>query len=498
MNKGKICVSVCAETAEEFIENVKRAAEIADVVELRFDCLEKSEIDIFYQNPNLPEKCQFVTTFRPKEQGGFRELTQQERDYFWNGGYEIGWADCEEDIIEDSWHWLWEKRICSFHDFKGVPENLCEIYERLKKTGADIVKIAVRIDDVVDSIEVWKLLEKAGAENKEIIPIAMGEAGKWTRILGLAHGAFLTYASLETGRETAGGQLTAEELIETYRVKELNENTEVYGIIGRPVAQSVSPAMHNAAFKFHKLNSVYVPFEVKNLAEFVKKFIRPETREIDLNFRGFSVTIPHKRSIIEFLDDVDETAKAVGAVNTVKIENGRLFGYNTDAEGFIEPLKNSYGDLSGARVALLGAGGAARAAIFALKKENASITVFARDLQKGEAPAKEFEVELKELTSEIDFNHFDVLINATPLGMKGEHETKTPCFAEQIKNVRLVYDLVYNPFQTRLMNEADKAHVPKIGGLAMLVAQAAAQQKIWTGFDAPIREMSRAALEKLK
>jgi 3-dehydroquinate dehydratase/shikimate dehydrogenase len=507
MNKGKICVSVCAETADEFIENIKRAAEFADVVELRFDCLKESEINIFYQKLGhqwqISESVPLITTFRPKEQGGFRELNQKERDYFWNSGYEIGWADCEEDIIEDSWNWLWEKRICSFHDFKNVPENIDEIYKRLKATGADIVKIAVQVDEATDSIAVWKLLEKAKAENIQIIPIAMGEAGKWTRILGLAHGAFMTYAALEAGKETAGGQLTAKDLIETYRVKELDENTEIYGIIASSVSHSVSPFMHNAVFKFHNLNAVYIPFEVKNPGEFIKKFIKKETREIDLNFKGFSVTIPHKETIIEFLDEIDETAKAIGAVNTVKIENGKLYGYNTDAQGFIEPLKTAYGDLNKTKIAVLGAGGAARACVYALKKENAEVTIFARNLQKAESLANEFQVELKEFTKTENrkpktvFNDFDILINTTPLGTKGEFENETPVFAEQIENVKLVYDLIYNPFQTRLMSEADKANVPKIGGSAMLVAQAVAQQKIWTGRAAPLKEMSRAAIQKL-
>ncbi|HEY0429955.1 MAG TPA: shikimate dehydrogenase [Pyrinomonadaceae bacterium] len=507
MNKGKICVSVYAETAGEFIENIKRAEKSGDVVELRFDFLAESELENALEKTcDLKSSKNLLLTFRPEEQGGKRVLTKDERERFWCSGYDFctNWADAEIDMVETVSHWLFEKIICSYHDFSSTPENLSEIYKNLKATNADVLKIAVQAGDITDSLAVWKLLEKAKSEDTQIIPIAMGEAGKWTRILGLAHGAFMTYAALDAGRETASGQLTAKELSETYRVKELDENTEIYGIVGNPVAHSISPEMHNAAFKFHNRNAVYIPFEAKNLDAFIKKFVRANTREINLNFKGFSVTIPHKQAIFEFLDEVDETAKTIGAVNTVKIENGRLFGYNTDAEGFIEPLKTIYGDLSKAKVAVLGAGGAARACVYALKQENASITIFARDLQKGEALANEFQIAFEELANPENqkqktvFRDFDILVNATPLGTKGEFETKTPAAADQLEGLNLIYDLVYNPFRTRLLEEADKANVPKIGGLAMLVAQGAAQQKIWTGLDAPVSEMSRAALEKLK
>ncbi|MGI9056601.1 MAG: shikimate dehydrogenase [Pyrinomonadaceae bacterium] len=536
MNNGKICIPVCAETVGELVEQIKRAEDLADVIEIRFDCLSKNEFDVLDENsmPSVYKKILDVktnkillTTFRAKEQGGHRELAQEERDVFWNSGYEIGWADCEEDIIEDSWSWLWDKRICSFHDFNGFPNNLFEIYERLKATNADIIKVAIQTHDIADTIPVWKLLEKWNAEKEnlkakklkwieelekkinsslprpisflQIIPIAMGESGKWTRILGLPHGAFMTYAALDAGRETAPGQVSAKDLIEVYRVKELDEQTEIYGIIGGNTAYSMSPYIHNAAFKFHKLNSVFVPLQMQNLDEFIKRMVMSETREIELNFKGFAVTIPHKQAIIKHLDYLDESAEKIGAVNTVKIENGKLYGYNTDAHGFIEPLKNAYGELKNVKVAVLGAGGAARACIYALKTEGAEVTIFARDLSKAKKLAEEFQVELQELkTQNSKLETFEIVVNATPLGTKGELERETPATSEQLKNIQLAYDLVYNPFETRFLREAKNADVPTIGGMAMLIAQAMKQQKIWTDLDAPMKEMSQAALQKLK
>lgn len=506
MNNGKICVSICAKMADEFVGNIKRAEKYADVIELRFDCLSDDELTTALTNVlNNSSEKPFLITFRPAEEGGNRNLSMRERAKFWellfakNQTQNI-YVDFEFDLKE-LFNFRTTKSIASFHDFSTVHDKLNWFYEvNSLVPKAQIIKIAAQTDDITDSIAVWKLIEKAKSNNQQIIPIAMGEAGKWTRILGLAYGAFMTYAALESGNETAPGQISAKDLIETYRVKELNEETEIYGIIGNPVSQSVSPFMHNAAFKVNNLNAVFIPFEVKNLDDFIRRMVRKETAEVALNFRGFSVTIPHKQAIIKHLDFIDETAQSIGAVNTVKIKDGKFYGYNTDAPGFIEPLKNTYGDLKNTNVAILGAGGAARAVIYALKKEEANVTVFARNLEKSTDLANKFKVELKSLKSKdqnLNFNDFDILINTTPLGMKGKLEGETPVVALQIENVKLVYDLVYNPFETQLIKEANKANVPTIGGMAMLVAQGMRQFKIWTELDAPMKEMSQAALRKL-
>ncbi len=503
MNNGKICVSICAETSEELVSQISRAEDLADVIEIRFDCLHHLHFNKFLTKfKNL--KQNFLITFRPEEQGGKRNISLSERRKFWEyvSSTNANYLDIEPDLQIKFARLRTNLRIASFHQFSTSKNNLENTFDELAETNSEIIKIAVQTDDITDTIPVWKLLEKAKSENKQIIPIAMGEAGKWTRILGLAHGAFMTYAALDAGKETAPGQVSARDLLEVYRAKDLDENTNVYGIIGGNTSVSMSPYIHNAAFQFHDLNAVFVPLQVKNLDDFMRRMVKPEMREIELNFKGFSVTIPHKTDVIKHLDSIDETAERIGAVNTIKIENGKLYGFNTDAEGFIEPLLNLYGDINGAKVAILGAGGAARACVYALQKNRANVTVFARDLKKAETLAEDFSVELKELITNHEqrttFDDFDILVNATPLGMKGKAETETPAVAEQMRNLKLVYDLIYTPFQTKFMNEADRAAVPKIGGLAMLIAQAAKQQKIWTNLDAPLEKMSRAALEKLQ
>ena len=532
MNNGKICVSVCAKTADELIEQIKRAEELADVIEIRFDCLDESEFDLALQKVDeLNCSKPFLATFRPKSKDaeivfGLRAyLSDEEKQRIAKAiKYRfVGWEkisslenveffDFETDIQIDSsftdlaisWNdsdaYLFspqtdiniksKKIIFSEHFFENTPTNLDEIFEGMKSEESeyfqsDIIKIAVQTKDITDSIPIWQLIKKAKSENKEIIPIAMGESGKWTRILGMAHGAFMTYASLDSDKETAPGQVTAKDLIEVYRAKELDETTDVYGILGNNVGISLSPYMHNTAFKFHKLNSVFVPLQVHDLDEFIKRMVKPETREVELNFKGFSVTIPHKQSIIKHLDYIDETARKIGAVNTVKIVDGKLHGFNTDAKGFIEPLKQVYGDLSGVKVAILGAGGASKACQYALEKERAVVTGF----DGNQVRSSEFRFQ--------SFSEFDVIVNSTPLGMKGKFEGETPLQSEQMKGVKLVYDLVYIPFQTQFMTEADQVDVPKIAGIAMLIAQALEQQKIWTGLDAPMKEISAEVLRQL-
>jgi 3-dehydroquinate dehydratase/shikimate dehydrogenase len=325
----------------------------------------------------------------------------------------------------------------------------------------------------------------------------MGEAGKWTRILGLAHGAPMTYASLDRGGETAPGQISARDLRDVFRVKELNKQTDVYGVIAGDTSYSLSPYMHNAAFKHTGINSVFIPIQVADLDSFMRRMVKPATREVELNFKGFSVTNPHKQAIMKHLDSIDETAQKIGAVNTVKIEDGRLHGYNTDAPGFIDPLKRVFGDLTDSRVTVVGAGGAARACVYALKQEGADVTVLARDAAQASALAEEFGAKSAGLATDRGL-HTDILVNATPLGTRGGRESEAVATSDELDGVKLVYDLVYNPEETELLRRAKIAGVRTLGGMDMLVTQGAQQFLIWTSINPPINEMKAAFNRRLK
>ncbi len=503
MNNAKVCISVCAETADEFNRKVKEAAKMADVVELRFDCLDTTDVRPFLDSLPAIDK-QYLFTFRPKEQGGRGNISFTERLKFWEHLFR---QDRDNEMIDIEFDLRGQQifdsasatTIVSSHDFTGRSESAPLDNIQNDQLPRKVVKIAVQANDITDSIGVWKLLVKANRQNRQIIPIAMGEAGKWTRILGLAHGAFMTYASLEAGDETAPGQISAHDLINVFRVKQLDENTAVYGIIGGNTSYSVSPYMHNAAFRGAGINSVFVPLQVTGLDEFMRRMVKPEAREIELNFKGFSITNPHKQTIIKHLDFVDETAEKIGAVNTVKIDGEKFYGYNTDAPGFIAPLKKMLGDLSGANAAVVGAGGAARACIYSLQQEGCKVSILARDPQKAETLAQELKIDILKLTTDRGplTAAFDIIVNATPLGTKGEQENETAVTAEQLKSVKLVYDLVYNPAETRLIREAKRAGIPTIGGIEMLVGQGVKQFEIWMGAEAPIEEMRSAVRKRL-
>lgn len=488
---------------------IAAAAEVSTLIEVRLDCLEPLELET---NASLITKlleksaCESILTFRPSEQGGQRQLSDETRLAFWSSAiFSASFFDVELDLAErlNSTEGSprlpidWSRTICSHHDFTGVPAKLQQIYDRMARTPARVLKIAVQANDATDCLPVFHLLEQARAEGREMIAIAMGTSGLATRILGPSRGAFLTYASLENGVATAPGQITASELREVYRLDKIDHETQIFGLIGSPVSHSVSPAMHNAAFAAMEMNAVYLPFEVHDVAAFIKRMIHPRTRELDWNIRGLSVTAPHKFEVMDQLDWIDPAATAIGAVNTILIMGNALHGYNTDAHAFINTLEGTFGELSRARCAVIGSGGAASAALWSLKQAQANATLFARDATKASALAKKFDVPWMNL-EDMRFQGYDIVINATPLGTAGQLENETPAIAQQLRGARLAFDLVYNPTETRFLREAREAGCETLAGLSMLVTQAAEQFSLWTGAEAPDGAMYEAARRGLK
>ncbi len=513
-DSAKICVPVCVRQGLEITDAVKRAAEVADIIELRLDCLEDAQLNVIA--PYLPAVLEsfrrpFIFTLRSPEQGGQRTLDAADRISFWrcfwewkhldkvqdlSGAHDSSFADIERDLLrvcaaERGANLDYNRIIVSHHDFIGVPADLEQIYESMAASESHILKIAVQADDATDCLPIFHLLERARSEGREMIAIAMGPAGIMTRILGPSRGSFLTYGSLDDESATAPGQLTARELREVYRIDRIDRKTEVRGIMGKPVGHSLSPQIHNAAFAAAAVNAVYIPFEVRDALQFIRRMAHPRTRELDWNLRGLSVTAPHKSTVMGCLDWLDPAAKEIGAVNTIVVQDKELHGYNTDAPGFIAPLRNAFGSLRDVRCAIIGGGGGARSVLWALAKEGADVTMFVRDPEKAGPVADEFSVDCRQLAG-AQFNQFEIVINATPLGTHGEREDEAPATAEQLGGVRLAYDLVYNPVETRFLREARAAGCETLSGLEMLIAQAVEQFKLWTGQD-PNVEIMRAA-----
>lgn len=485
------------------------------MIELRMDCLEDEaqleratlELPALFRERTLPH----IITFRASEQGGSRELdgalSWERRIRFWSENFSpaserADYADLELDMAA---HFQseeerrarklidWNRVICSHHDFARVPADLDNIFARMLQTPARILKIAVAAADITDALPVFRLLDEARRAGREMIAVAMGESGLLTRILAPARGAFLTFGALAREHSTAPGQATAHELRTLYRIGLINERTEIFGLAGSPVAHSLSPHMHNAAFAARGLDAVYIPFEVGDVRAFVRRMAHPRTRELVWNLRGLSVTAPHKSAVVPLLDWIEPSARVIGAVNTVVVEGDALRGYNTDDDAALAPLAGVIAFGHAARVAVVGAGGAARAVLWSLREAGARTTVFARDTERARATADKFAARLETLDG-ARFDTFDLVINATPLGTRGTHETETPASAAQLRGARCAYDLVYNPAETRFMREARAAGCEIVlGGLPMLVAQAAAQFKLWTGQDAPLEVMNREA-----
>lgn len=502
----RICVSICERETRGLTTALKHAAQTGHLIEVRLDCINEDALASALENLRrlLPEHTRStIITFRPQEQGGLRPLTLDQRLQFWREhgfGLPADLFDLEIELAEEFLRTGesvdWSRVICSTHDFSAGNADVENLYERIARTPAELLKVAVMLDDAVDNLGVFNVIDRAAVENRKLIAIGMGSAGVPNRILGPSRGSFLTYASLDDFSPTASGQLTATTLRDIYRVEQITEATSVMGLIGHPIAHSLSPQIHNAAFKSAALDAVYLPFEVRDLGPFMRRMVHPATREIDWPLRGLSVTTPHKQNVMDYLDWIDPAATDIGAVNTVVIDGKQLKGYNTDALGFISALKTQHPGLHGRRYAVIGGGGAARAAIWALLQEGASVSVFVRDLERAKPLEEIFDVTIADLQSAA-FAGFDVVVNTTVLGMSGHQEPHTPANAAQLRGARLAYDLVYNPIETRFLREAEQVGCKTLGGLSMFVAQAAEQFRLWTGREAPSNSMHAAAVEAL-
>lgn len=487
-----ICVPITETNPDAFLAAAREAAQSADVVELRLDYLTVGGCQTVIER--LPAfaaevaEINLLLTYRPREQGGQRDLSLPDRQAFWRSlplevTRAIRFADYEFDLVESFGSESpvpWEKVICSWHNFDETPDDLPSRYDRMAATPAAVVKIATMANGIGDCLRTFELIEHAQGK-KPVIALAMSLAGLATRVLSLSRGAMLTFGSLRRGAESAAGQPTVADLRDLYRIKQLNHETEIFGIIGNPVGHSRSPLMHNPALEKLGRNGVYLPFEVEDAGRFIQDFVRPATQKIDWRLRGVSVTIPHKLAVMPFLDQIDLEARTIGAVNTIVVQDGELHGYNTDVTGAMQPLRELIG-LHGARVAVIGAGGSARAICFGLKMRQAEVTIFARDLRKAQPLAEEFDAKLAALDT--FSGDTDIVINCTPIGMLHHSEGQSPLRAEILAGVKLVYDLIYTPEETALLRDAKAAGCQTLGGLAMLVGQAAEQFRLWTGLEA--------------
>jgi len=376
--------------------------------------------------------------------------------------------------------------ILSFHDFRAT-KKLDETLEKMLAYPADFYKVVSTATTLSDNVQMIKFLAREG-DRHSLVSMCMGEQGIISRVLGLRAGSAFTFASASAGEETAPGQVTAQELRNVYRIEQVDQATKVFGVAGDPISHSLSPAIMNAAFRRENVNAVYLALHAKTLKDLLTC-----VREIPIH--GISVTMPYKQTILQYLDNTDAHTTKIGACNTVvRAQDGKLYGFNTDAAGVVRPLERRLTTLENARILVLGAGGAARAAVFGLKERGAEVYI----LNRSAAPAKKLARSARARTlkrADLRKLAFDVIINATPVGMGNTRET--PLQDKEI-NARFVFDMIYDPGETRLLKLAKERGAQIIPGIEMFVHQAARQFEIWTGKPAPWDEMLRVVLLALQ
>jgi 3-dehydroquinate dehydratase/shikimate dehydrogenase len=401
----------------------------------------------------------------------------------------------------------------SFHDFSRTGD-LEQAARRIEAFRPDFIKVVSTACTLTDNLAVLRLIEDR-SRSAEVVGIAMGEEGLVSRVLGLRAGAAFTFASFSNGAgsgsgikagpapkteagvkagngiQTAPGQLTVRALRDLYRAEQLDQATRIFGVAGNPIAHSLSPLMQNTAFRRESVNAVLIPLKTSSLDDLL-------TMVRELPLAGVAVTMPLKQEILPHLAKSDPLTSRIGACNTLRTgADGKLYGFNTDVTGVVRPLEKRL-KLKGARIAILGAGGAARAAVFGLIEQGAEVFIVNRTHENAVKLAAESKAQA--LTREqFAQGRFDVLINSTPCGMAGSKQ-QLPIKENEL-NAGLVFDLVYNPLETPLLKLAKERGIATVTGLEMFVQQGARQFEIWTGKPAPEAEMLRVvelALRKHK
>lgn len=485
----RLCIVALATTLDD-LRRQRDAAADADLVELRLDALPPGELDVAgaLQGRRTPA----IVTCRARWEGGHFTGSEAERRQVLVRALELGaeyvdveWQAGFTDVVRGPHR---ERVVLSHHAFDAVPSDFVDRARQMRATEAGVVKLAAmtqRLSDAVALLNVARAVQAPGCADgpSRIIVIAMGECGEVSRICPSRFGSAWSYAGAVAGV----GQLGPRTLLDTYRFRSLTATTPLYGIVGRPVGHSVSPAMHNAAFGATHVDGVYLALPAMDVEDFV-------TFAKAFGLSGASVTIPYKVAIEGHVDAVDPVALQVGAINTLCIEGDRWQGANTDVAGFLRPLTDRAIPLHDARAAVVGAGGSARAVVVALQSAGARVTVHARQSARAQALANTF----PGVTAgawPVPAGSWDLLVNCTPVGMH-PHAAASPLAAADLSG-RLVYDLVYNPLETQLLKDAQHAGLATIGGLDMLVEQARDQFFAWTRVRPDGAVMRAAALARL-
>ena len=454
-----ICIPIIARTKKDAVNQIKKANKLADFIELRLDYLlkvNKSVVD------DILDACKKKTIVTLRSRIFTSE--KQRLDLLKHASKKADYVDLEDNMGFERKDFM-SKIIISHHNFKNTPDNLIDVYKKLKPK-ADIVKIVTKANCYADNVKILELLNKS----KNVIAFCMGKYGMLSRILCLKHGSLLTFASLKEGFESAEGQIPISQ------IQHVNKKTMLLGIIGDPIEHSLSPEMQNAALCDKKVNAYYMRFHVPILKDFMN--VAPY-------LDGFNVTLPHKEAVMQYLDKVDKNAELIGAVNTVVNKGNKLLGFNTDFIGIEKAVKDMT-RIKHKTCLIFGAGGAAKAAAYIMKKNGSNVIVTNRTFEKALELGKQFEVGCFKLEM-VNYLKPEIIINATSIG----YDNKSIVPKALCEHAKVVFDFVYKKGKTKLIKEAEK-ECKTVDGKVLLVYQGVESFKLWTGKKASSDVMFKA------
>jgi len=488
----RICAVVAAASAREAAAQLRRALRETPTVELRLDWL-KSDSErrrfLAWLHRKRPRGAVLLATCRRRAGGGLLAGSVQDELSWLAQAGEAGclWCDLEVETLRRlprhsiREYSLPRRILLSVHDFRRMPPLDPALGARWHGQ-VDAIKVAGAARTIADSTRLLRF----AAKMRNCVAVPMGEIGLPARLLSLREGSALAYAPVSAA--TAPGQVSLQEMKHLYRAHALNRQTHVFGVIGDPIAHSLSPLLHNTAFIARKINAVYLPFLVKNLRDFLKA-------APDFGLRGFSVTLPHKQRILRHLQDCDALSAEIGAVNTVVVRrDGSLYGCNTDYVGVLHALEKKL-RLAKSRVLVLGAGGSARAAAFALTRAGAAVGICARRNAAARELARAAGAEVVPRRA-LETEFFDAILNTTPVGM--HPDTAISPLEPGELHCRIVMDLIYRPERTRLLKLAAQKRIATVSGVEMFLAQGIAQWELWMKRRAPEKAVRRAVLAALR
>ena len=506
LRPGKLCVAIQAGSPAQMFERAEAALRDSKFFEFRLDWLPSpaAALPLLAEFKAAHRDVTAIATCRRKEHGGnFVGSLTSELDLLLKAaeaGCEI--VDLEVESAEEAklaqlarWRAslaeVGTALLVSFHDFSRT-KGLEQAVVRIEAFAPDFVKVVSTARSLTDNLAVLRLIEDHSLSS-HVVGIAMGEEGLISRVLGPRAGASFTFAAFSDGAETAPGQVPARTLLDLYRIDQLDTATRLFGVAGNPINHSLSPLMHNTAFRRENVNAVMMPLQVRTLDDLLTV-----VRELPL--AGVAVTMPLKTEVMPHLatpilgNSVPLTHR-IGACNTLRVgADGKIIGFNTDVDGVVRPLEKRL-RLRGAKIAVLGAGGAARAAVYGLVEQGAEVFIVNRTHETAVALARKSKSKALK-PEQLAKTRFDVLINTTPCGMTGSKQAMA--IAEDQLNTALVFDMVYNPLETPLIRLAKDRGIPVISGIEMFVQQGDRLFEIWTGKPAPEAEMLRVVELELR